>query len=483
VHSKIQDLTPVPLPYTQMKVRIALIAVFLILGWEVAFQLGRWNPDLIPHPLGILKTLGRPHFLRALLRFALISFAPAVVFGGLAGLILGILCAPFSFLAHSMIRFLRVAQWLPFLLTWALPIWPPQERFGIVDWLLILLVNVSAVALSASYRYLIMRSLLKREWRTTWFDLGRYTALRSLFICLIAQIWLSPNGWDWFDMMSPDAANRGAAVLIVLLSLVFLINVIFRADFEDIASNTVAAIENERRTFNALSAWGAFFLGCLCLIMWIYSRKLVYSYAFLSYPSNIAATLLNILKPSAVSVINDSESIWSASAFSLTVLSGGLAVGVGLAFLVAKSQFDNSVAKRCAIHIIPFTYVVPILFSLFWVIWLGIAPQSLRTGLGVALLSFYPAVEVLWGSVNYPIRSRLTLAAAEALPFAFVALIVGDAIFSTHGLSFLMIMGRVKSGTLVSSAAVAFFVIILFLILSISLRWVGRRHWLVEQHL
>jgi ABC-type nitrate/sulfonate/bicarbonate transport system permease component len=468
--------------YNRMKVvRRALIAVLLIAVWELAFQLGRWNADLIPHPLGILKILGRPQFLRALLRFALISFAPAVVFGGLAGLILGISCAPFSFLAHSMIRFLGVAQWLPFLLTWALPIWPPQGRFGIVSWLLILLVNVSAVALSASYRYLIMRSLLKREWRTTRFDLGRYTALKGLFISLIAQIWLSPDGWDWFDMMSPDGANRGAAVLIILLSLVFLINVIFRADFEDIASNTVAVIENERRTFNTLSAWGAFFLGCLCLIVWIYSRNFLYNYLFLSYPLNVVARLLTILKPSAVDVINGSESIWSASTFSLAVLSGGLAVGVGLAFVVAKSQFNNSVVKRCAIYIIPFTYVVPILFSLFWVIWLGITPQSLRTGLGVALLSFYPAVEVLWGSVNYPIRSRLTLAAAEALPFAFVALIVGDTIFSTHGLSLLMFMGRVKSETLVSSAAVAFFITAIFLVITILLRWAGKRHWLFKQ--
>ncbi len=464
-----------------MKVRIALISVFIILGWEAAFQFGWLNPNLVPHPLGILNTLGQPRFLRGLLRFTVVSFAPAVLFGGMTGLILGISCAPFPLFADALIRFLRVVQWLPFLLTWALPIWPPQVRFGIVDWLIIALINVTAVVLSTWYRYLSRRSLPKREWRRTLLDVGRHAASKALFISLIAQFWLSPNGWDWFDMMSPGAPDRGLAVLLVLLFLIFLINVIFRSDFEQTANNTVAVIENESQTFNRSSALGAFALGCLCLIIWIYSRKFLYSYLFLSYPLAVINALVDTLKPSAITVINGSESIWSAFAFSLAVLSSGLAVGVGFAFLLAESQFNHPLVKRCAIHIIPFTYVVPLLLSLFWVIWVGVAPQSLRTGFGVALLSFYPAVDVLWGSANKSVYSRLSLAAAEALPFAFVGLIVGDAIFATHGLSFLMIVGRVKSATLVAGTAVAFFVIIVFLMLSALLRWIGKRYWLLEQ--
>src|SRR5687768_14109488 len=95
--------------------------------------------------------------------FFLIQLILVVLIGGIVGLLLGLVAA-YSHsreVSGSLLRFFRHAQWIPYIVTWGMPVWPPREGHISGGIAFIWMIASVAVALATLYRYLILRIVLQ----------------------------------------------------------------------------------------------------------------------------------------------------------------------------------------------------------------------------------------------------------------------------------------------------------------------------------
>jgi ABC-type nitrate/sulfonate/bicarbonate transport system permease component len=125
------------------------------------------------------------------------------------------------------------------------------------------------------------------------------------------------------------------------------------------------------------------------------------------------------------------------------------------------------------------TGVVPIALSVLFLIWFGILTSG-QTVAGVALLTCFPFLQVLWGLRDRPLLCRILLAIDDALPFGFVAMLFGEAMSSVAGLGFLMMSMHTDERLTDEGLAAAILTVALLIILSGTLRFVVRWSQIVQ---
>jgi ABC-type nitrate/sulfonate/bicarbonate transport system permease component len=131
------------------RTRILLAIVLLLYLWDVAFFIGLRNPDRVPHPFSLFRTLGDIEFLRgfpAMLREVIFSFTC----GSLIGIAVGALLLYSSSLSGLIRRLLRIILWFPLIVVFVVP--AP------------LVIGIIAVVLCACYYYIAARSLGLKPW-------------------------------------------------------------------------------------------------------------------------------------------------------------------------------------------------------------------------------------------------------------------------------------------------------------------------------
>jgi ABC-type nitrate/sulfonate/bicarbonate transport system permease component len=157
--------------------------------------------------------------------------------------------------------------------------------------------------------------------------------------------------------------------------------------------------------------------------------------------------------------------LWGDIGVSLAEIFGGLVLGGGVALVVYKSSFAGNFWRKRLVLVLPLTYITPIMISPFLLGW-GILTGASQTTIGVALLSFFPFIQVLWGLPDCPLACRILAAADEALPPAFVAMLFGETMHAFSGLGFFML--TVRDHTHRATEAVATLLIIIALLIGLS---------------
>jgi ABC-type nitrate/sulfonate/bicarbonate transport system permease component len=158
-------------------------------------------------------------------------------------------------------------------------------------------------------------------------------------------------------------------------------------------------------------------------------------------------------------------------ATSLTEVLAGVGIAAVLVFFLTKFSSDRPRMRNVVRLLIPYTYVIPVLASLFALAW----PTPVRIAFGVALISIYPSMEVIWRSANSQGYRCIPMAIADALPFGYVGMFFGEAMFSTAGVYLLIISSRSQQTTASTAVAWVVLVVLSHLFLSCVFRWLAYR--------
>lgn len=444
------------------------VVLFLVL-WEVTYRLELIAAGL-GHPVGIFLMLSNSTFLgRFALMLAQVAFAS--LFGGGIGKFSGQMIIRSSWLTQATIRFLRLGLWLPFLIYWTLPIWPPREEYVYDSIIWAWLASVTAAALFACYSYLTTLSALELKWSDVRTYLAREVVLQSFLIAVISQFWTGPYSWVWF---AGAEVERVYAAALLLVSFVFLLGLVFRSNFGQTAQVRGNILVKEIDNSNWSSLAGAFLLAVLCLVFWQLLSAPLAPYLLISPPLDVFRTVYRLLVRG--SHIRYVEPIfWQHIGVSLVETVGGLIFSGVIALIVSDRLAKNAGFRRFAFPLLPLTYVTPIVLPIFVIQWVGGYTGPWRVALGSASLAFFPYLRVFWGLVDRPLACRLLLAIDDALPFALLGAILGEAINAVAGLGYFMVVTSRGRDTIIEGLAAALITVLLLAVLSSVLRLMAKR--------
>lgn len=466
VHSRINKTQPKH--RLQIKKKwVGLFPILLFLGlWEICYYTGLIDPNRFSHPKAVIQTLLNNAFLEGFGLMAVqLTFASLV--GGGIGVAIGSVMIRSDRLAQAAIRFLRIGMWLPFLISWAIPISSSAWRNWFVPITVAWIESVNAVVFAACYHYLNGRFILGLEWGEAKQEVIRGSILQALFICLISQVWVGPYGWMFF-WPGTQFIERIYAAAILLFIILGLVNDECRYSFDQ----TSKARGDTIRAMLTGGSWR------LILDIWLIVLAVAGLWQILSLSGfdPFISSPLAILKGGYYLVFTypyGQSVFWSDIPISLGEILGGLILGGGAALIVSKAASVSPTIKSYVHRFLPLTFVLPVLLPLLLDRWVGHV-DFWWTLVGIASVCFFPYMEVFSGLRDSPLLCRVLFAADNALPFAFVAMTFGEAISSSAGLGFLMVVGR---ATLLfpNGLGAALITVALFVILSATLRFAAKR--------
>lgn len=432
-----------------MKTRNITIAGILgFLLWELLYYLGVGDFSRFSHPLGTIVALKNVDFLRAFGK-TLLSVMISSFFGGAIGLGVAVLVSKSSRLAETAVQFLRIGLWAPFFVFWAVPYW-------------LLPTAIVVVSLFACYRFLGLRVALSLSWREAALKVLREAILQALLFYVLFQVWL-PDGWMIFSNTKVDVAYT---LIVLLLAFVFFLNRIFQSKFTAGAETQGTVLD--KQIISRGSHWGIGLLLVVCFVGWqLFSRHFR-----VGSPVAVIETIYPLLA---------SGEIFFDIAISLLEVSAGLILGGGIAVVISKSMADKVPFRNLMFSLLPLTFIVPIMLSLVEYHWVGGVNEKWLTALDVGLLSFYPSMLALWGLRNHPSVYRILLAADDALPYAFLAMLFGETMSSARGLGFYIVWTR-NTLSISRSFGGSLLTFSLLLVLSWLLRTAVRR-WFLAQNM
>src|SRR5439155_23128060 len=135
---------------------------------------------------------------------------------------------------------------------------------------------------------------------------------------------------------------------------------------------------------------------------------------------------------------------WRDVGISLLEILGGIGLAGGVRFAVSKAlEKAPSVPKTISFHLLSLSYITPIALWQAWFLWLGIGIW--HKIVLIACLTFFPVVQTFWIFRETPVLLRTTIAIDEALPLAFVGMILGELWASIAGIGFFIVMSRATS--------------------------------------
>jgi ABC-type nitrate/sulfonate/bicarbonate transport system permease component len=371
--------------------------------------------------------------------------------GGALGVGVGSLIFRGPWLTRAALRFLRIGMWVPFLASSALQ--------------MVWLVGLAAVTLAACYYYLASRFILGLDWRNARPQVLRSTILQAFFISFISQVW-DPQGFKWFVITEPGWVFVGYATLILVLVFLVIVDLVFPSSFDQTSTIRGTILWREMAAINAKSIYGAFLLWIACLVFW-QLLSAAGLYPLISSPPDTLTMVYRLLITADTLILKD-------IGVSLLELFEGLVVGGLGALIISKALGTNETFRRWMLSLLPLTYVVPFVFSLFIMHWIGGYTGPWRIALGAGFLTFFPFIQAMWGLQEHRLACRVLIAVDEALPFAFVAMLFGETINAVTGLGFFTVVAR-ASLKVDQAIATSMITLALFILLSAMLRGLAKR--------
>ena len=396
--------------------------------------------------------------------FFALQFITVVTIGGLLGWFLGSMTYRFSFIASLILPALSYLQWIPFLITWALPVWPPREPYVYTFIILIWGLSCMQVMISTFQWYLILRTILELDWPKARLHLIRHMFLMGFFICFISQLWLQPYGWQWFAIYEPNWRERLLINFLMLFGGLVVLNLLLRTDFKETADLSWSVIRRTRSLNSAFAVSGLLVTVLFCLSVWFLLGRVLNN--LLGLPP-----VVDILMEITIMASSFSDSVAYPLMMSLAEVLLGVSIAAGSAVVITQLSNHRSGARQIVELLVPYTFVIPVLISLVALPW----PRPLRIAFGVALISIYPCMEVMWRTAIHIGHRAVPIAIDEALPFAFIGMLFGEAMFSTSGVYLLIIQARSHQATTNRAVALAVLIFATLVLLSSCFRWIANR--------
>jgi ABC-type nitrate/sulfonate/bicarbonate transport system permease component len=437
---------------------IFLSVVGLLFLWDLAYFMGLRDPARFPHPFDFFQVFGDFKFLRGfgntLRRVIVFSVLGYCVGIGIASLVLRS-----STVTKALLRFLRLGVWFPFLVFFAV-----AQGF--------IILGIAAVTLSACYQYLVARFVLMVSKHQAWTNVAREAVLQAFFFVMISEFWLSNWLSNWIVLFqSPawqGAVTTGFWVCIVVVGFLFVVNWCFRFSFNDAASMRGAIVTKELKSGSWYSLCGALVFVIIAFVVWQLSRP----------------SALEVVQ-AGVSLFKSGEIWWDIRNSILEVL-GGVIFSGSVALVVFWVLSTYTAYSKLLFLMFPLTYISPIVTSPFWLFIFYLLDNYQYFSLPfhrlfiVGSLAFYPLLQVLWGLREQPLRYRILLAVDDALPIAFVAMLLAEVYAATAGLGFLMVIASTVRQT--DKGLVGFILTVALLVgLSSILRSIAKRLYLPER--
>jgi ABC-type nitrate/sulfonate/bicarbonate transport system permease component len=404
-----------------------------------------------------------------------VQFVVIALLGGAAGMMVAAVVDRSRFLSVALISFLRTTLWFPFFVVCALPDWPIRTIS------LILAAGILAETLFACHESLLVRSTLRVEWFDALPEIGRKIILQAFLFSFYSQIH-QQSGWVAESFERPEILY---AALIMLCLMLFLLDKLFRTNFDDVAEEDCKMLTSSLQNQKATHVITAILFGSICFSFWYLSSEWLARHLRLGSPLDVLTGAYTIfIAPSPNISMLASGRMWQTSdAFvSLLEILVGLLMAGGLALAVSGRMSQSSYFRAQMLRLLNITYVVPLILALLVSNWVGRAAEVSVTVLAVSLISFYPFIKIIWGLRGRPVVSRVLLGAAEAMPFAFVGMIFGELWGATKGLGFIAVLARAEL-RINEAMAVSLLIFVLLTIFSSTLRWIAKRLYLsTESH-
>jgi len=436
--------------------------VFFLGAWEACFRLGLTDPYLYSAPSVIVGLLVNFSYLRTVIVF-LFQVLLLASLGGVVGTLFGVFISRNQFLTRETISFAKTAVWVPFLLPWALPVWPVRPDALAVTILPIWFIGIVGVGLRVCLLYLIKHGLLNLPWRAIRLQLIRESLLQAAFISLISQVWMRPYGWNWFLHTPNHGAATGFAALLLLGLLQSLIYYIA----------PLKPDEDEQQSLHGtarLASSSGLVLWLLVLLVWqlLGLTKLA---RFISIPPLVFSEAYDLLRGASVGIPTD-NTLWGHLMFSLFELLCGLTVATPVALLLRKGIEGSRRLKSVIEATITRGPLVVMVIPVFFVYWTPRVAVPLVAILGALFMALGPMTKGLRGGSGNSKSFTIVFAMRKALPFAFVGVLFGESIAGVRGIGFLMM--TTLNYALPIEVPVGIFVvcILCFLVISFSLRFV-----------
>jgi ABC-type nitrate/sulfonate/bicarbonate transport system permease component len=185
----------------------------------------------------------------------------------------------------------------------------------------------------------------------------------------------------------------------------------------------------------------------ICFILWLAFNQSLKEMFLFSSPKEVLKAEYQLfvtgIQGMQVAAFNG-QTEWRDVGVSLLEVLGGIGLAGGVGFAVAKAlEKAPSVPKTIWSHLLCLTYITPI------ALWQALLPW---VGLGIshkivliACLTFFPVVETLWIFRETPVLVRIAIAIDEALPLAFVGMILGELWAATAGIGFFIVVTKATS--------------------------------------
>jgi len=445
--------------------------VSLLVAWELFYYSRLFAADDPSHLKRALNGLGEFQVWRGF-EVMLIELLVAFVIGGGLGFVLGLVTKNSSWLTDATVRFLRIGLWVPFLLFWALPVWPGKEgsRYEPIIWAWI--AGVTAVALATCYHYLIVLTPSNsRIDRAVARGLVRKTALlQALFISIISQVWLWDFGWLRYSI-SPGHVPVTYVGFILSLSFLWIIERAAGPGFEDAATLRVVVLGEQLAANRGRSLIGVICLTILTLLIWQFLSAIPRVQSIISSPVEVLQRAYGlVIRGERIPPIE--TTIWYHFAISLAELIGGLFLSVTAAVLVTLSLRSANRSRAWFFRILPFTNLVPILLPFLALHW-GVVGFWLVVAF-VAFVTFFPSAQAMWALRDKSRLCQVLMGVDDALPFAFVGLLFGGVWGTSNGLPFLILAAQ-TSNRIADGIALSLLAVVLLIAFSSIIRNVLKR--------
>lgn len=389
------------------------------------------------------------------------------------GIKLGRLIGSQHWLGESAVQILRIGIWLPFLIYWPLPTWPPRDGYQYDPifwaWFMCLIVAV----LSGSYAYLTTTVSADMAWKDARPYAMRMSTLYVLFISLISQQWIFPHGWNWFSLQGNGDFAKLSMSIILIMIIVVVVERLWKSSFTENARITGTILSKELTQRGVSSLIGAFIIALISMGLWQILSAPLKLYLLISSPAEVFEAFYKLLV-SKIHFPHTTTSVWWHIMVSAMEVFGGLAVAAIAGQLVFKALNSSVSLRERVLPILPLTYLSPIVLPFFVMSWVDGYTGPWRIVFGVSALAFFPIVEVLWGLRELEPRYRMLVALNAALPFSFVGMIIGETANAVMGVGLLMAVAR-ATGQVAEGIAVSLMIVLLMALSSAALKMVARR--------
>jgi len=422
--------------------------------------------------LSVFQILTDTIFLSGL-GVVLLSALITTIFAGGLGVALGYMTHKKEVFSHYTLRFLRLGLWLPVYLFWGLSIW----RIPIHDDGFMLGVNKigtglmatgPSVFLAACYNYLHARARTHGDKTKIGLALFR-EVLFALLLTLLWQVFF-PRVWPWGWLVHSLAANYAAVSAIV--AAVFFVNLLCRWTLRDrTESNDAKRIDQSQRQ-NSYSLIASLFLILIILTLWQVLGSTVRNKFGIAAPIEVGQAIVQLLVTGSDAFADKrTTTIWFDIGVSLVNIFAavGLAALLAMAFVKAGSKY---LSLKLSSLIMALTCIARIALGNLIMAWLGIGILQKITTL--ICFSFFPLAQAFWNCRSSQLMPLILLSIDAGLPYAFLGMLFSEAMVSTSGIGFFMLVFP-ADGHLAEATATGLIAFSILAAISLALRFTARR--------